>query len=309
MAIDMGQKSMAQIAVEGPITGPVLVREAEVLWDEDGGSHRPKGREHKYFGFFDRDRGIALRADLGITKSTRYTPRHKHDCESVRYIIRGKVKYGHEVCGPGDCVYNPESVPYGPEDASVDEERVQLGLQYSGPSGIPYLHPADQKRARKELAKIGKFEKGIYIGPDGRKQDGAEAFREYLRGKELTYAPPRYNEHIVMRSENYTWKPLEGAPGVWVKHLGYFNETGPNIKLVKIDAGASTQAGVAPCQQVRYVFDGAVSYKGESYGSVSCMYFPAHVPYSGTASRTGATLFVIQLASPDGQHVPPYCLI
>ena len=66
-----------------------------VLWDDDGGSHRPKGREHKYFGFFDRDRGIALRADLGITKSTRYTPRHKHDCESVRYIIRGKVKYEH----------------------------------------------------------------------------------------------------------------------------------------------------------------------------------------------------------------------
>ena len=60
MAIDMGRKSMAQIAVEGPITGPVLVREAEVLWDEDGGSHRPKGREHKYFAFFDRDRGIAL---------------------------------------------------------------------------------------------------------------------------------------------------------------------------------------------------------------------------------------------------------
>ena len=105
------------------------------------------------------------------------------------------------------------------------------------------------------------------------------------------------------------WRFDVGAPGVWVKHLGYFNETGPNIKLVKIDPGARTQAGVAPCQQVRYVFDGEVSYNDESYGAVSCMYFPAHVPYQSTASRTGATLFVIQLASPDGQHVPPVCLI
>jgi hypothetical protein len=165
------------------------------------------------------------------------------------------------------------------------------------------------KRARQELAKVGKFEKGIYIGPDGRKQDGAEAFREHVRGHELTYAPPRYREHIVMRTENYAWKPLENAPGVWVKHLGYFNEVGPNIKLVKIDAGASTHAGVAPCQQVRYVLDGEISFDGEQYKAVSCMYFPAHVPYPSTASSGGATLFIVQLACPDEKHAPPFCLI
>jgi hypothetical protein len=200
-------------------------------------------------------------------------------------------------------------VHYGPEDASIDEERFQIGIQFSGPSGIPYLHPSDMKRARQELSKIGKFEKGIYIGPDGRKQDGAEAFREYLRGQELKYAAPRFSEHIVMRTENYDWKPLEGAPGVSVKHLGYFNEVGPNIKMVKIDAGASTQAGVAPCQQVRYVIEGEISFNGEQYGAISCMYFPAHVSYPSTRSKTGATLFVMQVACPDGQHAPPLCLI
>jgi hypothetical protein len=38
------------------------------------------------------------------------------------------------------------------------------------------------------------------------------------------------------------------------------------------------------------------------------MYFPAHVAYSGTSSSTGATLFVVQLASPDGDP-PPFCVI
>ena len=309
MLSEQQQKSMAQIAMDGPITGPVIVRDTEIPWDDDGSSHRPKGRGHKYFGFFDKERGIALRADLGITKSTRYTPRHGHDCESVRYIIRGKVKYGHELCGPGDCVYNPESVHYGPEDASVDEERFQIGIQFGGPSGIAYLHPSDMKRARQELSKIGKFEKGIYIGPDGRKQDGAEAFREHVRGHELTYAPPRYSEHIVMHTENYSWKPLEGVPGVAVKHLGYFNEVGPNIKMVRIEPGASTPAGVAPCQQVRFVIEGEIVFNGEQYQPISCMYFPADVQYPTTATNTGATLFVMQVAGPDGQHPPPLCLI
>ena len=68
MELAAAEKSMAQVAVEGPITAPVLVRENQILWDDDGGSHRPKGREHKYFGFFDRDRGIALRADLELPR-------------------------------------------------------------------------------------------------------------------------------------------------------------------------------------------------------------------------------------------------
>jgi hypothetical protein len=111
-----------------------------------------------------------------------------------------------------------------------------------------------------------------------------------------------------MHTDNYSWQPLEGVPGVWIKHLGYFSEVGPNIKLLKIDAGARTAVGFAPCQQVRYVLDGEISYEDERYSAISCMYFPAHTPYSSTGSTTGATLLVIQLASQDGSP-PPFCLI
>ena len=48
--------------------------------------------------------------------------------------------------------------------------------------------------------------------------------------------------------------------------------------------GASTPAGEAPCQQLRFIVDGQVAYDGQSYGAVSCMYFPAHTPYAATSS-------------------------
>jgi hypothetical protein len=54
--------------------------------------------------------------------------------------------------------------------------------------------------------------------------------------------------------------------------------------------------------------EGEVSYQGESYNAISCMYFPAHTPYSATSSRTGATLLVVQRTAPDGSR-PPFCLI
>ena len=93
-----------------------------------------------------------------------------------------------------------------------------------------------------------------------------------------------------------------------MKHLGYFNEAGPNIKLVGIDAGASTPAGKAGCEQIRLLIEGDISYDGKEYQAVSCMYFPANVPYSPTSSKKGAILFVVQVGSQEGKR-PPFCLI
>jgi hypothetical protein len=154
----------------------------------------------------------------------------------------------------------------------------------------------------------GKFEKGLYIWPDGRKQDSAEAIREHLGGVKIVYPEARYDDYVVMHSNHYICQPLDGVQGVEVKHLGYFNECGPNIKMVQIGAGASTPGGTAPCQQVRFVIEGEITFQGESYEAVSCMYFPANLPYPPTSSGRGAKLLVVQLASHDG-HPPPWCSI
>ncbi len=300
------KENWEKIAMGGPLTHPVVIRGNESGWQET--AHRANGRRGKNFGFFDQERGIAIRAAVNVTKSTRYTPRHRHVFDQVRFILSGNVKYAREVYGPGDCIYLPEGVSYGPEDASVSEEKIGLTMQFTGPSRTPKPHPEDLARAQKELEQIGKFEGGIFVWPDGRKQDGSEAVVEHLMGDELKYPPARYSDIVVMRSYNHPWQALKEASGVSVKHLGYFNEVGPNIKLVKIEPGASTRPGTAPCQQVRYIVEGEAIYEGDRYKAVSCMYYPAHAPYSATSSDSGATLLVVQLAAQDLEP-PPYCVI
>jgi mannose-6-phosphate isomerase-like protein (cupin superfamily) len=306
MAKLQNKEDWEKVAMNGPLTHPVVIRGSESGWQET--AHRVNGRRGKNFGFFDQDRGIAIRAAVNVTRSSRTTPRHRHVFDQVRFILSGKVKYGREIYNEGDCIYLPEGVPYGPEDASVSEEKIGLTMQFTGPSRTPKPHPADLARAHKELEQIGKFEGGVFVWPDGHKQDGSEAVVERLMGDELKYPPPRYSDIVVMHSGNHSWQPLKGAPGVSVKHLGYFNEVGPNIKLVKIEPGASTQPGAVSCQQVRYIIEGEAIYEGERYQAVSCMYFPADAPYAATSSDSGATLLVVQLAA-QNLDPPPYCVI
>jgi mannose-6-phosphate isomerase-like protein (cupin superfamily) len=299
-------RAAADVAFSGPLIEPLVVRDSEVQ-SRDGG-HRPPGRKSKNFGFFDKQRGIGFRAASTYTDSTRYTPRHKHGFDQIRYIISGQAKFGRTVYGPGDCLYMPEGVSYGPEDCSVSAERIGLTVQFPGPTRIPFPHSHDTGRAMAELAKIGKFEKGLFTWPDGRRQDGHEAATEYLLGHAISYPQPRYPDHVAMHSPAYPWVPLETAPGVFVKHLGYFNETGPNIKLLKLEPGACTPKGVAPCQQVRYLIEGDMVFKQESFQPISCMYFPADVPYDSTSTQSGAILLVVQMASVEGK-APPFCVI
>lgn len=290
------------------IKGPVAVRGEDIELREIV-THRGGGRKRKVFGFLDREHGICLNASMTVYTRERLNPRHKHDFDQLRFYVRGGENYGKQVFGPGDCVYFPEAVPYGPTfTAESSEENVRLNMQFQGPSRGPFFYRTEVQAGEPALLKIGKFENGMFIWPDGRKQDSAEAVREYLGGKKIEYPVPRYDDYVVMHSNRYAWQPLDGTSGISVKHLGYFNEGGPNIKLVKIDAGASTPAGTAPCQQVRFLIEGQISYGGESYSAVSCMFFPAHIGYGSTSSKTGASLLVVQLSSSDG-HRPPFCLI
>ena len=307
MSAQERNEDLTQLAMNGPITRPLII-------SEDGGvvrgaMHRGGGRRSKHFGFFDREHGIAWRVGMSVYTHERMNPRHKHCFDQIRYYVRGGEKYGRDIFGPGDCVYFPEGVPYGPQTTAEGcEENVRIGMQFPGPAAIYYPHLTEIKKAQDELSQIGRFEKGLYVAPNGEKKDSFEAIFERITGKEFSYPSPRYDNYVAMHTSNYVWEPLDGVRGAAVKHLGYFNEIGPNVKLVKIDPGAETPAGKAPCQQVRMVLEGEVTYEGDTYSAISCMYFPAHTPYAATSSRTGATLLVVQRAAPDGTR-PPFCLI
>src|SRR5690606_29137314 len=99
-------------------------------------------------------------------------------------------------------------------------------------------HPDEVVNAQRELAAMGKFEEGVYTFPDGRKRDAYEAILERITGQKIEYPQARLNSYVVMRSTSFPWIDHAGARGVRQKHLAYFFETGPNIKLVQIDKGA-----------------------------------------------------------------------
>ena len=91
------------------------------------------------------------------------------------------------------------------------------------------------------------------------------------------------------------------TPGVSVKHLGYFNECGPNVNLLRVEPGASIPAGNVGWLEMRLVVEGEVEYAGQSCPAVSRVYCPPGVSYEETSSRSGGTILVFQIAVPGGE--------
>ena len=74
----------------------------------------------------------------------------------------------------------------------------------------------------------------------------------------------------------YPAAAVTGAPGVTAKHLGYFNDVGPNIKILDFAEGAQLPSATAQSQQVWDVIDGEISYQGASYARRSLLYVSPH---------------------------------
>jgi hypothetical protein len=153
---------------------------------------------------------------------------------------------------------------------------------------------------------MGRMEEGVFIWPDGRKQDGHQAVLEHLVGHKLDYPEPRFTSYVVMRSEAYAWQPLEDVGGVSVRHLGYFNESGPNLKVVHMEAGATLPANMVPWQQVRVLITGELAYEEQRYSACTAMYLPANTAYGKLSATQDSELFVVQMAT-DAGEAPAFC--
>jgi hypothetical protein len=158
------------------------------------------------------------------------TPRHRHVYDQIRYVVEGELKYGDRRHTVGDFLYFPEATWYGPQEG----QHVKLvDIQFTGPSGIPYLDQDALALAREELALVGTFDAGVYTYADGRTQDSYVALTEYITGKPVEYPPARYDDYLVIHSNEFPWIPSTTNEGVMVRHLGAFNETGPDVKMLK----------------------------------------------------------------------------
>jgi hypothetical protein len=269
-------------------------------------SHRGelrKDTKRQEFSIHDPAAGATYHAAYNQAPTGPSSPRHHHDFEQIRFVLAGDHEYGGKHYSAGWLGYFGEGVYYGPQ-AQHGPGR-SIVLQFPGPSGGPFHSREESRRAQGEMLAAGaKFEGGICIWPDGRKQDGADALHGWLNGRPMEFPPARYAEQVWMNTENYPWE-TSNVPGVAVKRLAFFNDRGPAVQLLRLEPGASTPPGKTGSVMIRQILEGEATYAGQPCPAVSGLHYPADAPYEGLFSATGATILSIELQAKLPGSEPP----
>ncbi|OKL60850.1 hypothetical protein UA08_03206 [Talaromyces atroroseus] len=192
-----------------------------------------------------------------------YSPRHRHNFDQFRYALRNTVSICPDmVLAQGELAYHPEGVHYGPQHDDDGLDRDVLVLQFGGTSGQGYLSFQQLAQAQEPLKEKGRFEGGKYYangsdanGVDGK--DGYEAIWEHHHGRPLVYPPPRFDKPILVKPENFGWKPYPGlGEGVFYKNLGIFTERETRVQMVRTDSGSTWRLDAQNSIQLLYVVRG-----------------------------------------------------
>ena len=205
------------------------------------------------------------------------TPRHRHNFDQIRYILKGTYPYAKGKSMPEGWVgYFPESVHYGPQDRPEGLE--MLTCQFGGASGQGFLSVSRREAANEVLQQKGEFKNGVFTWLDehGKRhnQDGSEACFEEATGQKLSFAKPRYEDLVLMDPSSFEWVPE--APGVFTKSLGTFTERKTQVGFIRLEAGVTYGAGEQSSIELLFLSKGTVSVDGREYGPHSAFEFRAH---------------------------------
>ena len=280
------------------------VRENDLPWVDI--AVRP-GYKQRYHGFYDASKQMGLRIGSLYADPQYMSPRHRHTFQQVRFLVEGKMRYNKDIYHAGDCLYLPEGAYYGPitpvERREGGAEKMHfVDVQFEGPSRIPYPHPDDVVRSQRQLAETGKFEEGVYTFANGRKRDAYEAILENLTGKPVEYPPSRLDAYVVMRTGSYPWVPTR-SEGISQRHLGFFFECGPNLKMLSLKAGASLPSGEPDGHRALFLLSGNVSFVGQAFDAFSYFGFPDATPYAEVKATQDSELLALGWTIP-GRTVP-----
>ena len=283
------------------IQGATGVREVDLPWVDI--AVRP-GYNQRYQGFFDKQRQISARIGSLYAEPYYHSPRHRHTFQQIRYVLSGKMKYGSEVYESGDCLYIPEGAYYGPVTPVETGEQLHFAdIQFEGPSGIPYPDPDEVVEAQRGLAKTGTFEEGVYTFANGRKRDAYEAILEQITGERIEYPRSRLNSYVVLRTTGIPWMAHASLNGVHTKDLAYFFETGPNIKMARLEKGAALPEATPVGHRAVFLIDGDLTFDGNSFDTLSYFMLPSGEKHAPLEAASDATLLMVAW-SPRGERVP-----
>jgi quercetin dioxygenase-like cupin family protein len=232
------------------------------------GSMRSGTLDQKFLLQGEEDSPNNYLLNVGLTGSGGWgTPRHRHNFDQIRYVLRGKYPVSpNKVMDEGSVAYFPESVHYGPQ--ARPEGLEMMVIQFGGASGAGFLSTPRREAANEALKAKGEFKDGIFTWIDEKGQkhnmDGSAACFEEATGKKLVFSPPRYDDVVMMDPKAYAWIDT-GTPGVSTKLLGTFTERNTNIRFIRLDAGATYHTGSRSQIEVLFLGEGKVTIDGKTY--------------------------------------------
>jgi hypothetical protein len=251
-----------------------------------------------------RDERLIKLAYVRSTKEDRYSPTHRHNFDQVRYIVSGEIEYGPLKCSPGDFVYFPEGVFYGPTRVKTDRAE-NYTIQSQGPSWARLLTRAEAKEATAGIANKGMLdrEKGIVHWLDGKNQDSYEAMWELLTEQKLVYPSPRFHGPCLLRSEQFKWVSWDRGEGAYCKHLAVFNECGPAVKLIKVETGGKLFGARTNYHRLALLVSGKMKGKDTPIAAGSAMYSAPSTEYPELTSEGEAILLLVHLQAKIGPPI------
>jgi len=250
-----------------------IVHAARMHWGANLAAHRQGRMAHKVL--FEGEEGSPdnfawVMADEG---SDYFSPRHRHAWDQVRLCLEGAIPIGKDLrLDAGEVGYFPEGVPYGPQEGGPD--RLTLVLQTGGPSGQGYLSARQLDVARKELAREGVFEGGVFrrtAGEGKANLDAYEAIWRHVTGRPIDYPKPRYKAPVVIRPEAFDWREVEGFAGARRKALGVFPGRDLGLDFYALDSGAVFRLDGARALRLVFVRTGRGRCAGEPYERFSAL--------------------------------------
>ncbi|HTU53007.1 MAG TPA: hypothetical protein VMF62_03445 [Acetobacteraceae bacterium] len=206
------------------------------------------------------------------------TPRHTHDFDQVRYFLEGEYIYGKNDKGPPGWVgFFPAGTYYGTQIRKKGS--TVINCQFGAADGVGYASRRQRRAAADVLLGKGRFEGGIFtfVDEQGRRhnQDGSEAVTEQVFGRKVAYPAARYHQPILMNPDAFRWVEMAGSPGIATKWLGSFSEREARFGFLRVDPGATFQAGLHASPELLFLSEGSVRCRGRAYPRHSAFAFDA----------------------------------
>jgi hypothetical protein len=226
-------------------------------------------------------------------------PRHRHNFDQIRLPIRGDMNIGRGITlREGEVGYFAEGLAYGPQDDPLGNakpgERIQLVLQFGGASSYGFMSIEQRRKARDELAKLGRFEGNYYYRADGKTEWGLNSIWEHVFGSKLKYPRPRYKEVVIADPASFHWLPVRGARGVFRKFMGAFSERAVSIEMFKMARAATWSSTDTVARRLIVVLSGSGTAAGEPLSYLAAIQADAGESLEISAS-TETELFVVGL--------------